>query len=37
VVLNPAGAEIARLRGDAEWDSEDAQAILKALMNEPAG
>ncbi len=32
VVLNPAGEEIARLRGDAEWDSAEAQAILKAMM-----
>jgi thiol-disulfide isomerase/thioredoxin len=32
VVLNPEGQEVARLIGDAEWDSADAQAVLGALM-----
>jgi len=32
VILNPAGQEVARLIGDAEWDSDDAKAILAALM-----
>jgi thiol-disulfide isomerase/thioredoxin len=32
VVLNPDGAEVARLIGDAHWDSENAQAVLAALM-----
>lgn len=32
VVLNPEGREIARLTGDAHWDSPEAQAILIALM-----
>jgi thiol-disulfide isomerase/thioredoxin len=32
VILNPKGQEVARLIGDAEWDSAHAQTILKALM-----
>jgi thiol-disulfide isomerase/thioredoxin len=32
VVLNPEGQEVARLIGDAEWDSPDAKAVLAALM-----
>ena len=32
VILNPDGAEVARLIGDAHWDSENAQAVLAALM-----
>ena len=32
VIVNPEGAEIARLIGGAEWDSPEAQAVLKALM-----
>jgi thiol-disulfide isomerase/thioredoxin len=32
VILNPEGQEIARLRGDAEWDSESAKAIIAALI-----
>jgi thiol-disulfide isomerase/thioredoxin len=31
VILNPEGQEVARLIGDAEWDSADAVAVLKAL------
>lgn len=31
VILNPEGQEIARLIGDAEWDSASAKAILAAL------
>ncbi|MBC7156060.1 MAG: TlpA family protein disulfide reductase [Rhodobacteraceae bacterium] len=31
MVLNPEGEEIARLIGDAEWDSESARAIFAAL------
>ena len=34
VIVNPAGEEVARLIGDAEWDSVEAQAVLKALMAE---
>jgi thiol-disulfide isomerase/thioredoxin len=33
VILNPDGQEIARLIGDAEWDSESAKAILRSLQN----
>ena len=32
VILNPEGQEVARLIGDAEWDSANAQAVLSALM-----
>jgi thiol-disulfide isomerase/thioredoxin len=31
LILNPQGQEIARLQGDAEWDSDSAKAILRAL------
>ncbi len=37
IILNPEGQEVARLIGDAEWDSENAKAVLKALMAEAAG
>jgi thiol-disulfide isomerase/thioredoxin len=32
LILNPEGFEIARMRGDAEWHSEEAVAFLKALI-----
>ena len=32
VILNPEGQEVARLIGDAEWDSDSARAVLAALM-----
>jgi hypothetical protein len=32
VILNPEGREVARLIGDAEWDSASAQAVLGALL-----
>ena len=32
VILNPEGQEVARLIGDAEWDSESAKAVIAALM-----
>jgi thiol-disulfide isomerase/thioredoxin len=32
VILNPEGQEVARLIGDAEWDSESAKAILATLV-----
>lgn len=35
VILNPEGQEVARLIGDAEWDSENAQAVLRALIAGP--
>ena len=31
IILNPEGQEVARLIGDAEWDSPDALAVLRAL------
>ncbi len=34
VILNPEGQEIARLVGDAEWDSVSAKAIVEALLVE---
>ncbi len=32
VVIDPEGREIARLRGDAKWDSDSAKAIIKSLI-----
>lgn len=32
VILNPEGKEIARLQGDAEWDSDSAISILEKLV-----
>lgn len=32
VILNPEGQEVARMQGDAEWDSDSAKAIVAALM-----
>ncbi|MEL7026068.1 MAG: TlpA disulfide reductase family protein [Pseudomonadota bacterium] len=32
VILNPEGEEIARMRGDAEWHSDSARAIIGALI-----
>lgn len=34
LIVNPQGQEVARLIGDAEWDSAEAQAVLKAMMAE---
>ncbi|MCV6591481.1 MAG: TlpA family protein disulfide reductase [Silicimonas sp.] len=31
LILDPEGQEIARMRGDAEWNSESAKAIIRAL------
>ena len=33
VILNPEGKEVARLIGDADWDSDSAKAILAALAS----
>ncbi len=33
VILDPEGKEIARLRGDADWSSDSAKAVLKALID----
>ena len=32
VILNPEGKEIARLIGDADWNSDSARAIISALL-----
>ena len=32
VILNPGGQEIARLRGDADWHSDSARAIVAAMI-----
>lgn len=34
VILDPQGNEIARLRGDAEWNSESAKAIIAELLKQ---
>ncbi|RDC72859.1 TlpA family protein disulfide reductase [Rhodovulum sp. 12E13] len=34
VIVDPEGREVARLRGDAHWDSESAVAILEALASD---
>jgi len=36
VILDPAGNEVARMRGDADWSSESAKAIIAALLNPPS-
>lgn len=33
VIMDRDGQEIARLQGDAEWDSESAKAILRSLID----
>jgi thiol-disulfide isomerase/thioredoxin len=37
VILDPEGREIARLQGDAHWDSESAKAIIGALVDGGGG
>ncbi|MEM6825964.1 MAG: TlpA disulfide reductase family protein [Pseudomonadota bacterium] len=32
VILNEEGAEVARLRGDAHWDSPEALAVIETLL-----
>ena len=32
LILDPEGREIARMRGDAEWNSDSAKAIIRALI-----
>ena len=34
LILDPEGNEIARMRGDAEWNSESAKAIIRALIED---
>lgn len=33
LIIDPEGREIARLQGDAHWDSDSAKAILQALID----
>jgi thiol-disulfide isomerase/thioredoxin len=35
VIVNPEGQEVARLIGDAEWDSDSAKAVMAALVAGP--
>ena len=35
VLIDPEGREIARLRGDADWSSDSARAIVAALVSGP--
>lgn len=37
VILDPEGREIARMRGDADWYSDNARAIVAALLATPEG
>ncbi|MBV2359259.1 TlpA family protein disulfide reductase [Thalassococcus sp. CAU 1522] len=37
VILNPEGQEIARLRGDADWASDSAKAVIRALLGRTEG
>tara|TARA_R110000765_G_scaffold10984_11_gene34733 strand:+ start:6465 stop:7037 length:573 start_codon:yes stop_codon:yes gene_type:complete len=36
VIIDPEGREVARLRGDAEWDSDSAKAIIAELTGQAA-
>jgi hypothetical protein len=36
VIIDPEGKEIARLQGDADWSSDSAKAVLKALIGSEA-
>jgi len=35
VILNPEGQEIGRLRGDADWFSDEAVALMRAVIAQP--
>lgn len=37
VLLTPQGEEIARLTGEADWASDEAKALIRALIALPAG
>ena len=37
VIMNREGQEIARLQGDAHWNSDSAKAILRALIDAESG
>lgn len=32
IIINPEGYEVARMQGDADWSSENAMAIMQALI-----
>ena len=36
IILNPGSQEIARMSGDAEWDSDSARAIIGAMIGDGA-
>ncbi|WP_341368159.1 TlpA disulfide reductase family protein [Yoonia sp. BS5-3] len=36
IILDPAGNEVARMQGDADWSSENAVAILQTLTGTPS-
>ncbi len=36
LILDPQGREIARLQGDADWSSENARAIIQAVIDQTA-
>lgn len=35
LILDPEGREIARMRGDADWNSDSAKAVIQALIDTP--
>ena len=35
VILNPEGQEVARMRGDADWASDNAKDILRTILGQP--
>lgn len=35
VLINPEGQEVARLRGDADWASDTAKAIIATVLGQP--
>lgn len=37
VLIDPEGREIARLRGDADWNSDSARAVISALLADAEG
>ncbi len=37
VLLNREGEEVARLLGDAEWNSDSAKAIVAAMIDSETG
>lgn len=34
VILNPEGQEVARMRGDADWASDNAKDILRTILGQ---